>query len=88
MKIEITNEERGYKLYKENSQYPMENFRNSFLSKFLFFEDDIYNLIGEKKYNNDFQKGKYIFEISKKHLELITGMRSARTREELEMYND
>ena len=36
MKIEITNEERGFKLYKENSPYPMENFRNSFLSKFLF----------------------------------------------------
>lgn len=87
MKIEITNEERGYKLYKESSQYPMENFRNSFLSKFLFFEDDIYNLIGEKKYKQ-FEKGKVIFEVSKYDLELITGIRSSRTREELLMYND
>jgi hypothetical protein len=87
MKIEITNEERGFKLYKENSQYPMENFRNSFLSKFLFFDDDIYNLLGEKKYKQ-FENGKCIFEVSKYDLELITGMRSARTREELLMYND
>ena len=87
MKIEITNEERGFKLYKENSPYPMENFRNSFLSKFLFFDDDIFNLLGEKKYKQ-FENGKCKFEVSNYDLELITGMRSARTREELKMYND
>ena len=88
MRIEITNEENGYNIYKENSPYPLQNFRNSFSSTFLFFEDDILNLIGEKKYNNYFQKGICIFEVSKYDLELITGIRSARTKEELLMYND
>ena len=87
MKIEITNEENGYKLYKENSNRPEINFRHSFLSNYLFFEDDIFNLLGEKRYK-DFENGKYIFEISKNHLDFITGLRSARTRSELLIYND
>jgi len=87
MKIEITNEENGFNIYLEKSQRPEVNRRTSFLSKYLFFDDDIYNLLGEKKFK-DFENGKYIFEVSKKHLTLITGQRGAENKTELLMYKD
>lgn len=86
MKIEITNEGESFKLYYNKELRPIKNFRAN-LSPFSFYEDDILKLLSEKQHN-DFLNGAYCFEVSKKHLQLITGERSAQTRNELELYSN
>ena len=88
MKVEITNEANGYYIYIQGENRPLKNIRESFLNQFTFQEDDIFNLIGEKKFENDFTNGKYIFNVTKNHLDLICGNRSARSKDELTMYNN
>jgi len=87
MKIEITNEGEYYHLYKQHEKRPLVNMRQN-INTFAFYDDDIENIIGEKAFNGSFKNGKYIFEVSVNHLDLITGKRSARTRNELLMYKD
>lgn len=88
MKIQITNEGDNYNIYLEGANRPVKNFRESFLSPYSFQDEDILNLIGEKAFNTSFQNGKYEYNVSKTHLQLITGERSAHNRSELELYND
>ena len=89
MKIEITNEgDKGYFLYSDKSNKPLKNMRSSFINPFAFADQDILCLIGEKNFYNSFQQGKYIYEVSKKHLLLITGERAAENWSELAMYQN
>lgn len=87
MKIEITNEGEYYHLYKEGSLHPLKNLRQHF-NTFAFYDDDIQNLIGEKAFSTSFNEGKYIYNVSASHLQLITGERSAKNRTELLMYKN
>jgi|694.fasta_scaffold89439_3 hypothetical protein len=84
MIVEITNEGEYYNIWIGNKK--VRNIRAN-LNSFAFYDDDIENLIGENNYKKAFQDGKFIFEVSKKHLDLISGERSAQTKAELLMYN-
>ena len=85
MKVEITNEGEHFNIYPEKQTYPLQNMRAR-NNRYAFYDDDILNLLGTKY--SQFEKGKYEFEVSKSHLQLITGERGAKNRKELEMYND
>lgn len=87
MKIEITSEENGFYIYKVGEQWPIKNLRENFLSPFTFQEDDIENLLGEKMFAK-FQKGQILFNVTKDMLDFVSGQRGAKTKAELEMYND
>lgn len=86
MKIEITNEGEYFHIYKQGEARPFRNMRAN-INLFAFYEDDILNLLGEKKYKK-FELGQYVFDIPANHIKLITGERSAQTRNELLMYNN
>lgn len=85
MKIEITNEGEFYNIYKDGEQRPLKNMRSGFMSPFAFYDDDILKLLDEKQHDK-FLKGEYKFNVSKSHLQFITGERLAQTRQELQMY--
>ena len=87
MTIEITNEGELFHIYKDGQQRPIKNFRQS-INTFAFYDEDIENLIGEKAYNSTFQQGKYKYNVSAKHLQLITGERGAQNKNELLMYKN
>jgi len=89
MKIEITNEGdcNGYHIYESGTNRPMRNFRRNFIRLYDFDDDDIENLLGCKAYKT-FVNGKFTFNVTKSHLQLITGERLASTRQELSIYND
>lgn len=80
-------QEDGYKIFEYGKEYPFRNIRKNTIRLYDFDEDDIFNLLGEKEYKK-FEEGKYHFTVPKSRIDLITGQRSARTKEELKMYND
>lgn len=84
MKIEITNEGEFYHIYKVQTNRPLKNYRAN-LSPFNFYEDDIIKLLNDKQYDK-FLKGEYTFLVDGNFLKLITGERSAQTRNELLLY--
>lgn len=88
MKILIENNGQmgEYKIYQEGKSFPLKNMRKN-INVYDFSEDDIFNLIGEKDYSK-FEKGKFEFNVTKSHLDLVTGQRSAKTKQELDLYND
>lgn len=90
MKIEIVSSapDKEYKIYKIGDKFPVKNLRsNQLIGNCDFSENDILNLLGDKKYAK-FENGIYVFDVTKNHLDLITGERSPRNRTELEMYKD
>jgi len=87
MTVEITNEGEYYHIYTKDNLRPLKNFRQH-INTFAFYDDDIENLIGVKAFSTSFKEGKYIFNVSVNHLQLITGERSAENRNELLMYKD
>jgi hypothetical protein len=71
----------------QGNNRPIKNMRESFLNTFTFQDDDIYNLLGPKQYDK-FNAGQYVFNVTKKHLDLICGNRPAMNKDELLMYSD
>jgi hypothetical protein len=90
MKIEIlkTDDPAGdYEIYLPGKNRPERNYRANITGLHEFTEQDIENLL-QNKYS-DFEKGKsFTFEVTKKHLQLITGERLPQNKIELEMYPD
>ncbi len=83
MKVEITNEGESYYIWANGKQE--RNMRSNF-RPFNFYDDDIEKLIGEKAYKTTFQNGRYEYNVTRSHLDLITGQRSAQNRSELLLY--
>ena len=75
-----------YSIYKKHESFPIKNMRAN-LQPYKFSEDDIYHLLGEKEYGL-FEKGKYEFKVTKSHLDLVTGQRGAKNKQELLIYKD
>ena len=85
MNIEISNETEGYKIYKNGSLFPLKNLRRSFVTPYLFDDNDIENLLTKAQYKR-FETGDYAFGVPASKLQLIAGERSAKTKEELTLY--
>lgn len=84
--VESNGQMGGYKIYQDSKSFPLRNMRKN-INVNEFTEDDVFNLIGEKEYEK-FEDGKFEFNVSKNMLDLITGQRSAKTKSELNLYND
>lgn len=68
MKIEILNTDGsgclGYKVLDLNKNKGIENHKRSFISHYRWEEDDIFELLGERKYKA-FEGGKCQFDVTK-----------------------
>jgi hypothetical protein len=66
MKIEIINNDlsntTGYEVYDMTNKRTIKNGSSSMFPR-VFHEEDIFNLLGEKKYSK-FESGQYQFEVS------------------------
>ena len=75
MKIEIRNTDNsgsfGYEIYCLNNNKRIHNYKNSLLNQRFFDENEILNLIGDKKYKQ-FESGKFTFDVSKNDIFRVT----------------
>lgn len=86
MKIVIGNEDEWFTL-SELDKMPLINCRERYIQyRHRFSAEDIENLIGTNKYNSKFLKGEFVFNVTKKHLLLITGDRGPANKTERLMY--
>ena len=86
MKIVIGNEDEGFTI-SELDKMPFINCREGGIRfRHRFGEEDVENLIGTKLYNSKFLKGEFVFNVTKKHLLLITGDRGPANKIERQMY--
>jgi len=90
MKISIENDDlsgcSGCKIYLNGK--PIQNVNSKGFRQKEFSEDDIFKLLGEKKFNM-FENGKYEFDIPKWKLDVISGngLKNATREQNIFSYN-